>query len=208
MIHVLEPAILSGIALGASLTFSPGPGNLLIMHSALKSSFQRAWVFSLGLLTADLTFIIAFSLLASKSLNFLQESVVWKPRVVGLATVIYLVLAGIALFSTQRKRTDLNSLKSESLTYFHGVGIGLINPYVPFFWITAMAVDPASFPVFGAVALVITALGDVFKITVSRQAGGSRLGGYARQYGHALWIGFCLFQALRGTLDLFKAGPL
>lgn len=117
-----------GILYGISLAAPPGPILALIAQRVISSYFNGIAV-GLGAMTADFTFMIITFLL----FNLIKVLPLYPLYIIGSLFMLYLAYSTVKM----KESSFSKNIKSNTHSYFLGLGIGLINPLQIGWWLTA-----------------------------------------------------------------------
>ena len=130
--------IIAGIILGVTLAFMVGPVFLLLIETSLTKGVQKAIVFDVGVISADVLFI---GLVAFGSTFILSENnVVWIYTIGGFLIIGYGIYN---LISAKKKRSTLAETHtlpevngSNTLYFIKGFLMNFLNMGVLAYWLT------------------------------------------------------------------------
>ncbi len=129
---------IAGIILGITLAFMVGPVFLVLLETSLTKGVQKAIVFDLGVISADILFIGLVSF--SSALILTEENVVWIYTLGGLLIISYGIYN---LFSAKKKQKNITQQKTLPLANSHsglyfakGFLMNFLNVGVLAYWLT------------------------------------------------------------------------
>ncbi|MFW5886641.1 MAG: LysE family translocator [Bacteroidota bacterium] len=166
-------AILKGILVGLTLSIYVGVTFFLLVDTSINKGGKIAVSFELGVLLADLIFILT-GLLASELLSNLLKNKVFQLFGVG----VYILFGSYCLLSKGRNNTYSPVIHGVSFlkSFFKGFFVNIANPSVLLTWFTIITVVVASYKFktnqlvgfFGAILLVLF-ITDLIKIISAKK---------------------------------------
>lgn len=167
--------IQAAIPLGFLLSFMIGPVFFVLLETSAVKGFRAALAFDLGVIFADVLFLVA----AYFSSFQLLENLSNQPGLYVFGGVILLIYGITTYFKTDIKKDkpSLRTKKSDYLSLFvKGFLLNFINIGVLVFWLGIIIVvgpsldnDPNRIMVFFATMLGAYLLTDIFKILLAKQ---------------------------------------
>lgn len=168
--------IQAAVPLGFFLSFMVGPVFFVLLQTSAVKGFRAAITFDLGVLFADVLFI----LVAYFSSFQLLENLSNQPGLYVFGGVILLVYGLVTFFRTEKKEIPIESKKirkSDFLGLFiKGFLLNFINIGVLVFWLGIIIIvgpsldnQPNRFFTFFATVLLSYFVTDVFKILLAKQ---------------------------------------
>ena len=129
--------ILSGIPWGIFLSFMIGPVFFILLETSIIKGFRAAFVFDLGVVTADIFFIAIAYLGSYRLIQNLKD----KPSLFIFGGILMLVYGAISFVNLRKeKKIDTESIDNEIIKnnygslYIKGFFLNIINIGVLGFW--------------------------------------------------------------------------
>ncbi|WP_116771570.1 LysE family translocator [Maribacter litoralis] len=168
--------IQAAIPLGFFLSFMVGPVFFVLLQTSAIKGFRAAITFDIGVLLADVIFI----LVAYFSSFQLLENLSNQPGLYVFGGVILLVYGLFTFFKTEKKEIPIESKKIRKSDFFglfvKGFLLNFINIGVLVFWLGIIIIvgpsldkQPNRFFTFFATVLLSYFVTDVFKILLAKQ---------------------------------------
>ncbi|SEB63865.1 Threonine/homoserine/homoserine lactone efflux protein [Maribacter dokdonensis] len=168
--------IQAAVPLGFFLSFMVGPVFFVLLQTSAVKGFRAAITFDLGVLFADVLFI----LVAYFSSFQLLENLSNQPGLYVFGGVILLVYGLLTFFRTEKKEIPIESKKIRKSDFFglfiKGFLLNFINIGVLVFWLGIIIIvgpsldnQPNRFFTFFATVLLSYFVTDVFKILLAKQ---------------------------------------
>lgn len=168
--------IQAAVPLGFFLSFMVGPVFFVLLQTSAVKGFRAAITFDLGVLFADVLFI----LVAYFSSFQLLENLSNQPGLYVFGGVILLVYGLVTFFRTEKKEIPIESKKIRKSDFFglfiKGFLLNFINIGVLVFWLGIIIIvgpsldnQPNRFFTFFATVLLSYLVTDVFKILLAKQ---------------------------------------
>lgn len=168
--------IQAAVPLGFFLSFMVGPVFFVLLQTSAVKGFRAAITFDLGVLFADVLFI----LVAYFSSFQLLENLSNQPGLYVFGGVILLVYGLVTFFRTEKKEIPIESKKIRKSDFFglfiKGFLLNFINIGVLVFWLGIIIIvgpsldnQPNRFFTFFATVLLSYFVTDVFKILLAKQ---------------------------------------
>lgn len=168
--------IQAAVPLGFFLSFMVGPVFFVLLQTSAVKGFRAAITFDLGVLFADVLFI----LVAYFSSFQLLENLSNQPGLYVFGGVILLVYGLVTFFRTEKKEIPIESNKIRKSDFFglfiKGFLLNFINIGVLVFWLGIIIIvgpsldnQPNRFFTFFATVLLSYFVTDVFKILLAKQ---------------------------------------
>lgn len=168
--------IQAAVPLGFFLSFMVGPVFFVLLQTSAVKGFRAAITFDLGVLFADVLFI----LVAYFSSFQLLENLSNQPGLYVFGGVILLVYGLVTFFKTEKKEIPIESKKIRKSDFFglfiKGFLLNFINIGVLVFWLGIIIIvgpsldnQPNRFFTFFATVLLSYFVTDVFKILLAKQ---------------------------------------
>ena len=168
--------IQAAIPLGVLLSFMIGPVFFVLLETSALKGFRAALSFDIGVIVADVIFIIA----AYFSSYQLLENLSNQPGLYVFGGVILLVYGITTFFKQGSKGTQKDGLQVRSYAYislfFKGFFLNFINIGVLVFWLGIIIIvgpsldnEPARIRVFFTTMLLAYFVTDIFKILLAKK---------------------------------------
>ena len=168
--------IQAAVPLGFFLSFMVGPVFFVLLQTSAVKGFRAAITFDIGVLFADVLFI----LVAYFSSFQLLENLSNQPGLYVFGGVILLVYGLVTFFRTEKKEIPIESKKIRKSDFFglfiKGFLLNFINIGVLVFWLGIIIIvgpsldnQPNRFFTFFATVLLSYFVTDVFKILLAKQ---------------------------------------
>lgn len=168
--------IQAAVPLGFFLSFMVGPVFFVLLQTSAVKGFRAAITFDLGVLFADVLFI----LVAYFSSFQLLENLSNQPGLYVFGGVILLVYGLFTFFKTEKKEIPIESKRIKKSDFFglfiKGFLLNFINIGVLVFWLGIIIIvgpsldnQPNRFFTFFATVLLSYFVTDVFKILLAKQ---------------------------------------
>lgn len=159
--------IVSGVGLGLLLAILIGPVFFMLIQTSIDYGFKSAIIFSLGVLNADILYI----LLSYFGLSAFITDNMQLFRIMGGG--IFIVFGLVSIFNSGKLPATKSLLVAERSSavkvYVKGFVINALSPFVPLFWIAAVGSVSSNYygsmeiMIFFIVVLVTVFITDIVK---------------------------------------------
>ena len=171
--------ILSGIPWGIFLSFMIGPVFFILLETSIIKGFRAAFVFDLGVVTADIFFIAIAYLGSYRLIQNLKD----KPSLFIFGGILMLVYGAISFVNLRKeKKIDTDSIDNEIIKkdygsiYIKGFFLNIINIGVLGFWMAIilstgpkLEMQTSRMLTFLTTVIVTYLLVDCIKIVLAKQ---------------------------------------